>query len=81
MSAGVDPPRTHDLELLAGLLPVIRSAIDRSSLASLAPWAVMGRYDLRSPGASRSQAEDAVRVARTVVEAAGQALTTPDPDQ
>lgn len=39
--AGIDPPRAHDLELLAGLLPVIPGAIGRSSLASLAPWAVM----------------------------------------
>ncbi len=39
VAGGIDPPRTHDLELLAGLLPVIPGAIGRSSLASLAPWA------------------------------------------
>lgn len=56
---GRDPPKTHDLVLLASRLPnSLRSAIDTSDLAQLTPHATVSRY----PGGDEVSLSNARRV-------------------
>ena len=64
---GIPAPRTHDLEILHGLVPPQgRLSVPASALASLNPYAVETRYadDWRNPG--RQEALEALLIARTV---------------
>lgn len=64
---GIPAPRTHDLEILHGLVPPEgRLSVPASHLASLNPYAVEARYadDWRNPG--RQEALEALLIARAV---------------
>ena len=66
----VDPPRTHNLELLADMLPepwqVRRVSND---LGRLSLWVVESRYPGDWPDATGAEADVAVTTAREVVDA------------
>lgn len=66
-----DPPRTHNLQLLADLLPdgwALRAT--SADVARLSMWIVESRYPGDWPDASQHDAAVAVADARAVVEAA-----------
>jgi HEPN domain-containing protein len=66
---GVDFPKSHRLDLLAGLLPESTDVgFDIDALTELAPWAVAGRYpeDVENPTAT--EAHRLVGLAQTAVE-------------
>jgi HEPN domain-containing protein len=63
----VDPPRTHNLELLVDLLPDDWTVNDSSAeLARLSLWLVESRYPGEWPEATASDAADALAAARDV---------------
>jgi HEPN domain-containing protein len=63
----VDPPRTHNLELLVDLLPDDWTVNDSSAdLARLSLWLVESRYPGEWPEAMASDAADALAAARDV---------------
>ena len=67
----IDPPRTHNLQLLADLLPEgwgVRST--PADLARLSLWIVESRYPGDWPEASQGDATVAVSDARAVIDAA-----------
>ena len=75
ISAGVDFPKAHDIELLrrlvpAGLLPQL-SAVD---LSGLTQWAVEARYPTDSPDATPEEARRAVAQAEEVFQLVARAL-------
>ena len=66
--AGIDFPKSHRLDRLAGLLPASSEPrFDMAALTELAPWAVAGRYpeDISNP--TPTQASHVVELARAVV--------------
>lgn len=64
----VDPPRTHNVQLLADLVPRAgRVAGVAADLARLSLWAVESRYPGDWPEASADDAEVALAAAREVV--------------
>lgn len=66
----VDPPRTHNLQLLADLLPADWSVHAASAdLARLSLWIVESRYPGDWPDASKSDADIAASDAAVVVDA------------
>lgn len=68
---GTGFPRSHDLEFLRGLVPTGRRVRDESvDLAALSEWAVEARYPGDWPEAEAADAEQAIRLARQVVDAA-----------
>ena len=67
MLLDVDPPRTHNLELLVDLLPDDWTVNDSSAdLARLSLWLVESRYPGEWPEATASDAADALAAARDV---------------
>jgi HEPN domain-containing protein len=80
VSRGIDFPRSHALDSMAGLLGAADAALlSREALALLAPWAVVGRYpeDIAEPTddecrACLEAAEDVVLTARRLVECAAE---------
>lgn len=67
---GIDPPRTHNLQLLADLLPaqwgIASLEVD---FASLSMWAVESRYPGEWPESTDADAGAAVTGARAVLDA------------
>lgn len=55
-------PKTHDLLLLAGRLPVSTHDVDVNDLKRLNPWVVGGRYPGDVPEASRDDAAELLKV-------------------
>lgn len=74
---GEDPPRTHDLVALLDLLVPIRSRLESlyEPAEVLAPYAVQIRYPFVSDPPTEEEAEAALRAARTIGEAAKEAVT------
>lgn len=69
-------PRTHDLVALASLLPDDHG-IDLADIATLNPWAVVGRYPGDLPDATKAQAEVLVQVAARVLDGARTRIEQP----
>jgi HEPN domain-containing protein len=70
VSLGIDPPRTHNLQLLADLLPVQWGVSSLEvDFASLSMWAVESRYPGDWPESTDTDAEAAVSAARAVLDA------------
>lgn len=66
----IDPPRTHNLQLLADLLPENWQARSlQLDFASLSIWAVESRYPGDWPEPTDAEAKTAVSAARTVLDA------------
>ncbi len=66
---GVDFPKSHRLDLLAGLLPASNDVgFDIDALTDLAPWAVAGRYpeDIENP--TEIEARRLVELAQAAVQ-------------
>ena len=63
----VDPPKRHDLDLLCRLLPIEElSSFAGLNLPELSRWALEGRYPDDFDDATRSQAAQALELARTI---------------
>jgi len=72
---GVDFPKSHRLDLLAGLLPASNDVgFDIDALTDLAPWAVAGRYpeDIENP--TEVEARRLVGLAQAAVQHAHQQI-------
>jgi HEPN domain-containing protein len=68
-------PRIHDLDRLVLLLPTESKLRTLSvDLASLTAWSIAGRYPADATDATRTDAENALRDARVVLNVAGEAL-------
>jgi HEPN domain-containing protein len=68
---GIDFPRTHDLDRLAGLLPEgSRLGHLEAGLSELTAWVIEARYPGDWPDATDAGARSALELARGVVEAA-----------
>lgn len=66
----IDPPRTHNVQLLADLVPRAGRIADvAADLARLSLWAVESRYPGDWPEASVDDAEVALAAAREVLSA------------
>lgn len=66
---GLDVPRTHDLEVLRALFPVSWGSITPgATLAVLSEWATQPRYPGDLPEATEDDADDALELARSLVE-------------
>lgn len=65
---GIDFPKSHRLDRLAGLLPASSEPrFDIPALAELAPWAVAGRYPEDIPNPTGAQARHIVELAQEAV--------------
>ena len=74
---GIDFPKSHRLDLLAGLLPESHDAgFDVAALTDLAPWAVAGRYpeDVENP--TEIEARRLVGLSLAAVQHAHQQIAT-----
>jgi HEPN domain-containing protein len=67
---GIEPPRTHDLDLLAQLMPASLGELVRRlpDLAELSVWAVAGRYPGDWEDAESEDARRSISTAAEVVE-------------
>lgn len=66
----VEPPKTHDIERLIGLLPAgWQLKRNPADYAGLSEWAVESRYPGEWQEATEDDAKEAVRLAREVWEA------------
>ncbi len=75
VDAGVDPPRTHNLVTLAGLLPErAHVSADDPTLAALSRWAIQGRYPANLDDPTPSDTEWAMGAARDVFDDASRWL-------
>lgn len=66
----IDPPRSHNLQLLVDMLPAdwsVRAV--RADLAKLSLWLVESRYPGEWPEPTEADSESAAADARSVVEA------------
>ena len=67
VDADVDPPKTHDLGRLCGLVGTTTTDLDESRLADLSRWSIEGRYPADLAEATRHDARQAVQFATEVV--------------
>lgn len=66
--SGIDFPKSHRLDRLAGLLPASSEPrFDIAALTELAPWAVAGRYPEDIPNPTATEARHVVELARAAV--------------
>jgi HEPN domain-containing protein len=69
--------RTHDLVAVFELIPSsLRMDVDTETLSALSTWAVDPRYPGDLPEATLADAREAVRAARSIVDAAAETLGT-----
>jgi HEPN domain-containing protein/predicted nucleotidyltransferase len=71
VAQGIPLQHTHNLELLRDLVPEgLRASRIEANLKRLSEWAIVARYPGAEPGATQSDAQEALATARELVEAA-----------
>jgi HEPN domain-containing protein len=69
--AGVDVPRSHELDAIARSLPgQLAERFDQQALVELSPWATKGRYPATDDDPSPERARSFLEVAQSVVDQA-----------
>lgn len=77
LHAGIDPPRTHNLKLLAEALPAnLRLPEDLLRCAELTDYAVTGRYPGEYEPVEQEELDRAIAIAAAVVAWAASVLRT-----
>lgn len=82
VAADIDPPKSHNLVMLSGLLPQRRALrAGDEILAGLSRWAVAGRYPSELPDPGADVAGQAVADAAAIVDHVERRLEEAPPDE